>query len=53
MAEWCNAVEVSFTALHHLFFSDLPAQSKFDNWVNPEIDSSYVDIFYKDLIVRL
>lgn len=34
-------------------FSDLPAQSKFDNWVNPVIDSSYVDSYYKDLIVRL
>ena len=35
------------------FFSDLSAQSKFDNWLNPVIDSSYVDNYYKDLIVRL
>jgi hypothetical protein len=35
------------------FFSDLSAQSKFDNWVNPVIDSSYVNNYYKDFIVRL
>ena len=35
------------------FVKDIAAQNRFDNWMNPVIDSSYVDNYYNDFILRV
>jgi hypothetical protein len=35
------------------FAKEISAQGRFDRWVNPVIDSSYIDSYYKDLILRI
>lgn len=35
------------------FATEISAQGRFDRWVNPVMDSSYIDSYYKDLIIRI
>ncbi len=46
-------VKFIFLIFTYFFVSTTYAQNRFNKWINPEIDSTYVDSYYKDLIIRV